>query len=481
MNATGKTVLWTAEQAAQATGGINTANWEATGLSLNTRTIEPGDLFFALQGPTFDGHDFVRDAFDKGASVAVVHHAIENLPDNAPLLKVDDTLAALNRMGAAARSSSPAKFVGVTGSAGKTSVKEALAHCLGEQAVTSASAASFNNHWGVPLSLCRMHPDSAFAINEMGMSAAGEIRELTKLVQPDVAIITTIAPAHMEFFNSLEEIAAAKSEIFESMSADGIAILNRDHELFEQMAAAARTSGVTDIRTFGYHPDATYRVLRADCQADRSVIEANLRGMEVAFTLASPGEHWIMNAAAVLAAVDALGADIERAMASLATLPGLSGRGERSTLALPQGKGTVHLIDESYNANPASVRAMLKMLGEQKPAGTGRRIAVLGDMLELGRDSERFHGELSEPVMENSIDAVYACGSQMQALKKSLSNDLVVVHEASSTELTSRLLPDLQDGDIIAVKGSLGSRMAVVVEALKTMDKTNKLTGKGEA
>lgn len=469
--ATGKDILWTAEEAAQATGGNSNRGWAATGLSLNTRTIEEGDLFFALQGPVFDGHDFVVEAFERGASVAVVHHRPEGLPDDAALLMTDDTLAALNRMGAAARERSSARFIGITGSVGKTSVKEALAHCLSSQAPTACSPSSFNNHWGVPFSLCRTPRDAVYAINEMGMSARGEIRELTKLVRPDVAVITTIAPAHMEFFNSLEEIAAAKSEIFESMNPGGIAILNRDHFLFDHMAQAVKDAGVGKLFTFGHSKKADFQILAQETFASGSNLTVRLRGREASFYLNAAGEHWGMNAMVVLAAIDAVGADLDRAMQSLGNLPGVAGRGQRGTIQLPEGRGTVLLIDDSYNANPASVQSMLSVLAKQTPGGGGRLIAVLGDMLELGSESNQLHSDLAGPILDAGVKIVFACGPHMKVLSDRLAPDLDVVYRETSKKLAPLLFNALRDGDVIAIKGSLGSEMSVIVEGLKSIAK----------
>ncbi len=462
-------ILWTAARAAKATGGTNTADWAATGLSINTRTLVPGDLFIALTGPNCDGHDFVKTAFDKGASAAMVHRPIADLCANQPLLQVADSLIALEDMAVTARADSRAKFVGITGSVGKTTVKDALAHCLSAQAPTSASQASFNNHWGIPFSLCKHQPDAVYALNELGMSAAGEIRTLSALVRPDIAIITTIAPAHMAAFQSLAEVAAAKAEIFDSMTPDGIAILNRDHDLFAQMDATARACGLRDIRSFGWNDAASCRILNAKLHADHSLITLRINEKNMSIRLAAPGQHQVMNAAAVLCAVDALGADLERASKALATLPILSGRGQSHQITLPNGAGQIKLIDDSYNANPESVRALLTLLGANTPRAQGRRIAVLGDMLELGQDSARFHSQLSSPLRDNGIARVYACGHYMKTLASELHNHLPFTHTDHASELTPRLIADLRDGDIIAVKGSRSVHMDKVVTALLSL------------
>ncbi|MCZ4279297.1 UDP-N-acetylmuramoylalanyl-D-glutamyl-2,6-diaminopimelate--D-alanyl-D-alanine ligase [Kiloniella laminariae] len=462
-----RAVLWTAEDAASATGGQNTRDWQATGLSLNTRTLEKGDLFFALQGPNFDGHDYVAQAFEKGAAAAVVHNRPEHLGDDVSLLLVDDTLGALNRLGASARSNSSAKFIGVTGSVGKTSIKEALRHCLSKQAITAASAASFNNHWGVPLSLARMPRDSVYAINEMGMNSSGEIRELTKLVRPDVAIISTIEAAHFEFFKSLEEIAQAKCEIFESMSSNGVAILNRDHPLYDLMAESAQKNGLTNIIGFGENPDAQARLIGYELFAEYSRVEADICGEILDFTIANPGFHWIINSLAVLAAVKAVGADVHQAATDLSSVRGLPGRGEKTMQTLSNGE-SFELIDDSYNANPASVRASINVLTNSMPGPSGRRIAVLGDMLELGKKSRKLHADLAGPINDSAIDLVFTCGQQMKALHDALPAEIRGIHKDNSQELASCIAQALRSGDVVSVKGSLGSRMSVIIEALKS-------------
>ncbi|WP_218043951.1 UDP-N-acetylmuramoyl-tripeptide--D-alanyl-D-alanine ligase [Kiloniella majae] len=465
-------VLWTAAEAASATGGENTHDWQATGLSLNTRSLEKGDLFFALQGPNFDGHDYVAKAFEEGASAAVVQRRPERLSDDAPLLIVDDTLGALNRFGAAARANSSAKFIGVTGSVGKTTIKEILRHCLSQQAETAASAASFNNHWGVPLSLARMQRNAVYAVNEMGMNSTGEIRELTKLVRPDVAIISTIEAAHFEFFKSLEEIAEAKCEIFEAMSADGVAILNRDHPLFDLMAERANTNGVTNIVSFGEHPKAQARLIGYELFAEYSRVEADICGKIIDYTISNPGFHWILNSLAALAAVDAVGAGVEKAAADLSTVHGLPGRGEKSVQQLANGKH-FELIDDSYNANPASVRASINVLANAVPDNAGRRIAVLGDMLELGKKAKKIHADLAGPLNDSGIDLVFTCGQHMKALHEALPANLRGVHTKNSQELAVVLATELQADDVVSVKGSLGSKMSVIIETLKSLSAQN--------
>ncbi|WP_282606500.1 UDP-N-acetylmuramoylalanyl-D-glutamyl-2,6-diaminopimelate--D-alanyl-D-alanine ligase [Pelagibius sp. Alg239-R121] len=463
--------LWTSEEVAAATGGINTCAWQADGLSINTRTIEPGELFIALQGPVFDGHDFIADALAKGAAAALVHRRPENLDEAAPLILVDDTLGALWRLGAAAHDRSSAKFIAVTGSVGKTGTKEALRTCLSPQAATFASAKSLNNHWGVPLSLARMLRDTVYGVFELGMNHPGEIRELARLVKPDVAIITTIEAAHMEFFESLEAIADAKAEIFESLRSDGTAVLNADNGMFDHLVAKAKAAGVKKIVSFGRNESANNRLLEVTPADNGSDVTAVVGEQEFNYRVGQPGDHWVMNTLAVLTAIDACGADVARAAQALAALPGLAGRGERHEINGPNGDFL--LIDDAYNANPASVRAAISVLAYSKPAKDSRRIAVLGDMLELGKDASKLHGDLVEPLIDANVDLVFTCGPLMETLHKNLPARMQGAHAEDSAMLAPIATEAVAKGDVILVKGSLGSRMAVIVEALKALEGTN--------
>ncbi len=459
--------LWTSDEVASATGGTNTRDWQASGLSINTRTIAPGELFIALQGPVFDGHDFVADALAKGAAGALVHRRPENLDDDAPLSLVDDTLGALWRLGAAAHDRSSAKFIAVTGSVGKTGTKEALRTCLAPQAATFASAKSLNNHWGVPLSLARMPRDTVYGVFELGMNHPGEIRELVRLVKPDVAIITTIAAAHLEFFESLEAIADAKAEIFESLKSDGTAILNIDNALYEHLVKRAKETGVKTIVSFGRDKKADSRLLEFSPGEQDSDVTALIGGQEFSYHVGQPGEHWAMNTLAVLTAVNAAGADVQQAAAALTDLSALAGRGERHRIHGPKGKFL--LIDDAYNANPASVRAAISLLAQSTPEKGGRRIAVLGDMLELGKTAGKLHSDLVQPLMDAKVDLVFTCGRHMQSLHKNLPAKMQAVHVEDSNAVAPLVSDAAAKGDVVLVKGSLGSRMAVVIEALKAL------------
>jgi len=462
--AASKEVLWSAEEAVQATGGRTTCDWQATGVSIDSRSVAPGDLFIALKGPTFDGHDYAGKAIKAGAAASMVHRRADGIDESMPLLIVDDTFAALWRLGTAARERSQARLIAVTGSVGKTGTKEALRLCLAPQGLTSASIGSFNNHWGVPLSLARMARKAVYGIFELGMNHPGEIRELSALVRPHVAIITNIEPAHIGNFSSIAEIADAKAEIFEGMDPNGTAVLNRDNALFHHLCTKAEDAGITRIVSFGRHKEADARVVDCSLHATCSAVTASIRGQEIDYCLAMPGSHWVMNSLAVLAAIGAAGADVVKAAAQFASLKPLKGRGERHTVET--SAGAFKLIDDSYNANPTSMRAAFEVLGRASTGDGGRRIAVLGDMLEMGEHSEEMHAHLAEPLEAAGIDLVFSCGPAMAALHRALPAKRRGAHTDDSKALATAVTAAVRPGDALLVKGSLGSRMAVVVEAL---------------
>ena len=458
------TPLWTAGEAAAATGGRATGEWVASGVSIDSRSVKPGELFIALAGPKFDGHDFVADALARRAAAAVVARLPAGLAETAPLLLVDDTMAALEALGRASRRRTAAQIIGVTGSVGKTGTKEALKRALERQGATFASAGSLNNQWGVPLSLARMPRETAWGIFEMGMNHPGEIDGLSRLVRPDVAVITTVEPAHLGFFASVEAIADAKAEIFAGMEARGAAVLNRDNAHFARLAAAARAQGITRILGFGSHAEATVRLIDSHLYATASAVTASVMGEIVDYCIAIPGQHWVMNSLAVLGAVKAAGGDVGAAAAAMSSLQPLDGRGRRHRIAI--GEGEAELIDESYNASPASMRAALAVLGSMIPGRGGRRIAVLGDMLELGDAAERLHAELAQPIIDAGIALVFTAGPTMRALYDALPKRLRGGHAASSAEMAEIVARRLRPGDVVTVKGSFGSRMVEVVRRL---------------
>ena len=459
--------LWTSDDMAQAMGAsvIGTLPSIVSGLSIDSRTIKVDEAYFAILGDTHDGHAFVEPALASGAALAVVsQEKAGTYPDLARLLVVEDVLDGLRALARAARTRSKAKIIGVTGSVGKTSTKEALRVALSTAGETHASVASFNNHWGVPLSLARCPRSARFAIFEMGMNHPGEITPLTRLVRPHIAIVTTVEPVHLEFFPSVEAIADAKAEIFEGLEPGGAVILNRDNAQFARLAAHATEHGIAHIVSFGEHEEAHARLVDCKLQPDCSIVTARILGTDVTYKLGAPGRHIVMNSLAVLAAVKLAGADLALAALALAGLQPPSGRGERMVLTVDGGTAT--LIDESYNANPASMRAAIALLGQTPVSGRGRRIAVLGDMLELGEKGTVLHAELAGPVVDNAIDLVFCAGPLMAALWDALPFERRGGYAETAAALEADLLAAVHPGDAIMVKGSLGSRMAPLVKAL---------------
>ena len=436
-----------------------------TGVSIDTRTLKPDDLFIAIRGDNGDGHEYVRAALEKGASAAVVDAAHRaSLRGAGPLYVVRDTLRALQSLGAAARARSPARIVAVTGSVGKTSTKEALRIALGSEGVAHASAASYNNHWGVPLSLARMPPEAAFGVFEIGMNHAGEISPLAKLARPHIAVVTTIAPVHLENFASLDAIAEAKAEIFDGLEPDGCAILNCDIPQFELLRERARIRAAR-ICTFGESAQADARLAKVEPRDSGSEVEAVISGRRLTFWCGAPGRHFAVNSLAVLLAAQAAGVELDEAAQRLANFAPPKGRGRRLTLRAPDGPFT--LIDESYNANPASMKAAIELLGEARVARPARRIAVLGDMLELGQESPRLHAELSGLLERNEVALVFAAGPQMDHMFNNLPGPMRGSWKPRSSELIEPLAASLNAGDIVMIKGSNGSQMEPVVAALE--------------
>ncbi|MGB1547514.1 MAG: UDP-N-acetylmuramoyl-tripeptide--D-alanyl-D-alanine ligase, partial [Alphaproteobacteria bacterium] len=347
--------LWTSAEADRATGGTSTAPWQASGVSMDSRRMKGGELFVAIRGPHFDGHDFVADAFRQGAAAAIVESQPKGLPAKAPVLVAPNTFEALQALARAARERTQARVLAVTGSVGKTGTKEALRLALGESGRVTATIGNLNNEYGVPLSLARLPKASDYGVFELGMNHPGEIGPLSRLVRPEIAIITNVEAVHMAYFHSVAEIADAKAEIFEGMDAKGVAILNRDNPYFQRLADAARARGIERIIGFGEHPESQVRLINCTCHAFSSQVIAEIRGVEFHYPLGVPGRHWVTNSLAVLAAIDAVGADVRRAAARLGNLSAPVGRGRRVRAAVPSG--VIEIIDESYNANPASMVA----------------------------------------------------------------------------------------------------------------------------
>ncbi len=463
-------ILWTDASAVAATGGRATRPWAATGLSIDSRKITPGDLFIAIQGPNFDGHAFTAAALAAGAAAALVSRVPDDVPAGTPLLIVDgDTLDAMAALGQVSRAACGARMVGVTGSVGKTSTKETLRHVLAAQGATYATEGSLNNHWGVPLSLARLPADSRFGVFELGMNHAGELGPLSRQVRPHVALITNVEAVHLEFFDSVAAIADAKAEIFDGLAPDGVAILNRDNAQFDRLAAAARARGLSRIHSFGTTDGTDAQLLDLTLGATSSAATARVHGQTLSFTVAMPGRHWVMNSLGVLLAVAALGGDAAQAAQSLATLNPVKGRGVRKTVTLADG-GTFTLVDESYNASPAAMAATLGVLGNLPVAEGGRRIAVLGDMRELGDTADALHADLAEPLLAAGVERVYACGPHMRVLFDRLPPDRRGAWTETSRDLAPIVADAVRANDVVMVKGSLGSRTGLIVDALLTLD-----------
>jgi UDP-N-acetylmuramoyl-tripeptide--D-alanyl-D-alanine ligase len=435
-----------------------------TGFTIDTRSLGQGEGFVAIRGPNRDGHGFVAAALDAGAACAIVDGTFP-LGDEERLVRVGETLEALNDLGRAARTrATGTRVLAVTGSAGKTGSKEALRLALAASGSVHTSAKSFNNHWGVPLSLANMPKEVRFGVFEIGMNHAGEIDALTRLVRPEIAIVTTVAPVHLGFFRSVEEIADAKAEIFHGLLPGGAAILNRDSPYFERLKAHALEHGAK-IVGFGEAQDAEARLLGVELEPDGSKVKADILGETLSYRLGAPGRHLVQNSLAVLAAAKLAGADLKAAARALDGLQAQAGRGARTLIAAKGGRMAV--IDESYNANPASMRAALATLGLTPRSEYNRRVAVLGDMLELGPEGPKLHTELAEFIDGAGVDVVFACGELMGSLFQALPASRQGAYAKTAEELQPKLLGSVGPGDAIMVKGSLGSRMAPLVEALK--------------
>ena len=467
-------LLWTASEAMAATGGQCRVPWDVQGISIDTRTLQPGDLFVALSAER-DGHDFVTQALAKGAAAALVSHRPEGVSEEAPLLIVPDVLEGLIALGRAARTRSEAKVIAVTGSVGKTSTKEMLKTVLQYQGRTHASVASYNNHWGVPLTLARMPADTQFAIFEIGMNHPGEIAPLSRMVQPHVAMITTIALAHMEAFDGIEGIAHEKSDIMAGLLSGGAAILPADVSTIDILVQAALTREAT-IVGFGETADA-YRLTALEMHRDVTVIQARLRGTPTALRLNAVGRHFAKNAMGVLAAVEALAGDPVRAAVDLFRWKPSAGRGLRETVVLDpaDAQAYVELIDDAYNANPTSMAAALEVLAVAIPAqgndqlGANRKIAILGDMLELGSDETSSHAALAQNPHLLGADVVHCVGPRMRTCFEAMPADIRGRWAETAADFSVGLGDLISAGDIVLVKGSLGSRVSMIVDLIRNL------------
>ncbi|MDA7965645.1 UDP-N-acetylmuramoyl-tripeptide--D-alanyl-D-alanine ligase [Ruegeria sp.] len=452
--------LWTAQEAAEVTGGKATGDWSVNGVSIDTRTLQPGDLFVALKAAR-DGHDFVAQALQKGAGAALVSRVPEGVAQDAPLLIVDDVQAGLEALGKAARARSGAKVVGVTGSVGKTSTKEMLATILETQGKTHASVASYNNHWGVPLTLARMPRDTEFAVIEIGMNHPGEIAPLARQARPHVALVTTVAAVHLEAFESVAGIAHEKAAIFEGLTEGGAAIVNADIDHADILRDCA-----ADAKTVEFGRNAADYVLTDVSQSANAVrAQAQVAGRTVAFDVQSAGTHFAMNALGALAACVEMGVDLDQAIAGLAHWSPVTGRGVRESLPLAGG-GQIELLDDSYNANPTSMEAALDVLAASHGA---RRIAFLGDMKELGAQEHAMHAAMADVPAMARVDQVHCIGPLMQALHRTLPDAKRGLWFETSDEMAAHLPEMIRDGDVVLAKGSLSMALARIVDGLRKM------------
>ncbi|WP_223422908.1 UDP-N-acetylmuramoyl-tripeptide--D-alanyl-D-alanine ligase [Tateyamaria pelophila] len=466
--------LWTAAEAAEATGGQTTGDWTATGVSIDTRTLEPGDLFVALQAAR-DGHDFVAQALAAGAAAALVTHVPDGVSNDAPLLIVPDVLEALEALGVAARARTQARVVAITGSVGKTSTKEMLRAILGDQGRTHASVASYNNHWGVPLTLARMPSDTEYAVIEIGMNHPGEIAPLAKMARPHVAMITTVAAAHLEAFENIEGIALEKAAILEGLEYGGTAILNNDCSTAAILQAKAHDLKRRDIG-FGAH-GYDFVLKSVDLRRDTTVVQAEAHDAPLLFKIGAVGRHFAMNGLGALAAAEALGADLALAAQSLGRWSPYKGRGAREVIYLDpiETHMTLELIDDSYNANPTSMEAAMDVLAAAEVTNDigrvskGRRIAFVGDMKELGDQGADMHADLAKLAAMQAIDKVHCIGPLMQHLHAALPAEQQGLWTPTATEMARDIRRSLDSGDVVLVKGSLSMNLALVVDAIRKM------------
>jgi len=458
-----KKILWTNVEAEKATGGKSTCKWKATGVSIDSRKIEPGDLFIAIPGEKFDGHDFVKEALKKGAAAAVVTHIPEGVSKDAPLLVVSYIMTALQDLGKFSRNRMRGKIIGVTGSVGKTSTKEMLAIAFKGQGKVYFTEGNLNNHYGLPLSLARMHSKTDFGILEIGMNHAGEITPLSKIARPDVAIITTVEAAHLEFFKSVEDIACAKAEIFDGMGAKPTAVLNFDNPYYKLLKEKAKAAGLKKIISFGEKKGADFRMKDYEEKSVKARITLDADGKEIEYKLGMTGKHQALNSTGVLAVVDAAGGSIKKAAKNLAKFEAKSGRGKIYELD-HQGK-TITIIDDCYNASPASVSAALDKLGNMKTKG--RKIVVLGDMFELGNSAPELHKNLSKKILENHIHLLFTAGDLTLNLYNAIPENIRGGRTQTSDKLGVVLAKSLKTGDVVLVKGSRGMKMENVIQFLQ--------------
>ena len=467
-------MLWTSKDAATATGGETTIKWAANGVSIDTRTIQAGDLFVALKAVR-DGHDFVAMALEKGAAAALVTHRPDGVAADAPLLIVDDVLAALEKLGEAARARTKAQVLAITGSVGKTSAKEMARAVLERQGKVHAAEASYNNHWGVPLTLARMPGDTEFAVIEIGMSNPGEIAPLSRLARPHVAMITTVAAAHLEAFDDITGIAREKASIIDGLVTGGIAVLNADTETSATLQNYAARSEVTQV-LFG-QMSRTWRLDHVALSEGQTLVQADTPQGPLMFKLSTAGRHFAMNGLGILAAVDALGADPVQAAMDLGHWAPPAGRGTHETVTIdPAHEGEdLILLDDAFNANPTSLAAALEVLASYTPRDNvgrfvkGRRVAILGDMLELGADEAAMHAEVAKDPSIPAVHLIHCAGPRMRHLFEALPEDQRGIWAETSAELAAAPAALVDAGDVVLVKGSKGSKVSLVVDAIRKL------------
>jgi UDP-N-acetylmuramoyl-tripeptide--D-alanyl-D-alanine ligase len=460
--------LWSSDAIVKATQGKATGAFTATGVSIDSRTVEPGDLFVALKGPNFDGHDFVKAALEKGAAGALIS---QDISETDKVIRVADVFNALERLGAASRARTSAKVIAVTGSVGKTGCKEALRQVLSAQAPTFANQGSFNNHWGVPLSLSRMPASAKYGVFEIGMNHPDELGPLSCQVKPHAALITNIAAVHIGNFKDLNAIATAKAEIFEGVTANGGVVLNADDAYFDFLQKAAKELGIKKIFSFGRAVNADAKLEDAILSADDSVVRARILGKTLDYRVGVPGEHWVINSLAVLLSAALVGADMEEAAEALENLALPDGRGVQQKIVSARGEFT--LIDESYNASPVAVEMAVKVLARKIPGAGGRRLLALGDMRELGDYAKDLHVELAPLIASSGISSVFCCGEIMKHLYDALPDAIRGAYAATSAELAPRVAENIRGGDIITVKGSKTTAMYKVADALLALGNTH--------
>lgn len=462
---------WTAEELLRILSGrsLHTQDWSASGVSIDSRTAMKDDLFIAIQGPEQDGHAYVCKAFEKGAAAAIVSRQPPQAAPDKPLIFVEDTFKALQDLGAAGRARAKGKILAVTGSVGKTSTKEMLRLMLGMVGDTYANEGSLNNHWGVPLSLARLPQDARYGVFEIGMNHAGELGPLSRVVAPHVALITNVEAVHLAHFESTDSIADAKAEIFEGMAPHGIAVLNHDNPHYGRLHAAAKAKGVKEILSFGCDGRADARLLNIVAEEDGTRVEALIKGIRIHFRIGTPGTHLALNALGAMLACYAAGAELTLCAEALDHYRPPSGRGTRQSL--PFGEGELTLIDESFNASPVAVKAAIGVLGQTPVPEGARKIAVLGDMRELGDAAAGLHLSLLESLVENGIDTVHCCGELMTHLYDALPGGMRGHLSMDSATLAPQIAAEIRSGDAVMVKGSHSMHMEKIVQAIQSLSK----------